>query len=546
LRNFPRDLLKHCFAAALEHTSNIYRLYDYGVYGESEGGVFRGDDTLVCTSIPVSDEITKFIGLLIYKQEEFDRALKDWHSYWDWRRNRNEARWVDQEGGKVDFDCYLDSETEFLTKDGWKKYDTVSSSDLLATVSKDGTLLYEPYNSRFDSVYSGQMFLYENRYTRFCVTPNHNLFVSNCHRSPKNEYSTNYDPNKGDWYLVPLYEMLNARRSFYHVRVAAECSEKPELDVGDDLIRLVGAYLAEGSIAFDRKKVPRAIHIAQVEGGRLCHVMDKIDLPIKVTQHTRKGRTELTYRLVNAELASFFLAECGHGCDNKKLPKFVFDLSYRQVTILLDAMFNGDGHDHSKGHSVYYTTSSVLAEDLQLLLFMNGIASQVYGPYQYEYEEGWLPHYQVFVPRELKSVVCMSKACSHNTDQSGWREMFVEDSRIVCFDVPGSVLVTRNKGKIAVQGNSKNLQHCVRLLMSGQHILEHGEPIVRFEGEQLQYLRDIRANKFSYEQIMSNVERRMELFHKTKDTADIPKKPDIKQVNTIYLKMLDMWEDFIK
>jgi hypothetical protein len=104
MSKFDPNLLKHCFTAALEHTSNVYRLYDYGVYAESKGGVFRGDDTLVCESIPVKDELTKFIGLLLYNKGEFDRALKDWHSYWDWRNNRNEARWVDQEGGKVDFD----------------------------------------------------------------------------------------------------------------------------------------------------------------------------------------------------------------------------------------------------------------------------------------------------------------------------------------------------------------------------------------------------------------------------------------------------------
>jgi predicted nucleotidyltransferase len=92
--------LFHC--SALEHVPNTYRLY---LYGEGAKGVFRGDDMLVCESIPFQDEITKFAGLLIYNKEAYDKALKDWHSYWDWMKNRNEARWVDQEKGLVEYDC---------------------------------------------------------------------------------------------------------------------------------------------------------------------------------------------------------------------------------------------------------------------------------------------------------------------------------------------------------------------------------------------------------------------------------------------------------
>lgn len=87
--------------SALEHVSDTYRLY---MYGEEAKGVFRGDDMLVCESIPIDDELDKFAGLLIYNKHEYDKALKDWHSYWDWMKNRNEHRWIDQEKGKLNYD----------------------------------------------------------------------------------------------------------------------------------------------------------------------------------------------------------------------------------------------------------------------------------------------------------------------------------------------------------------------------------------------------------------------------------------------------------
>ena len=60
---------------------------------------------LCCESISKEEEIDNFIGLLIYNKEEYDRGLKDWHSYFDWKNNRNDSRWIDQEKGAVDFDC---------------------------------------------------------------------------------------------------------------------------------------------------------------------------------------------------------------------------------------------------------------------------------------------------------------------------------------------------------------------------------------------------------------------------------------------------------
>ena len=93
--------LSEFHVAAVEHTQHMYRLYWYGAEAK---GVFRGDNMLVCESIPKEDENRKFQGLLIYNQDSYEKALKDHKSYWDWKKNRNEHRWVDQEKGKLNYD----------------------------------------------------------------------------------------------------------------------------------------------------------------------------------------------------------------------------------------------------------------------------------------------------------------------------------------------------------------------------------------------------------------------------------------------------------
>jgi hypothetical protein len=92
--------LNEYHAARLEHSRDIYRLYHYGAQSR---GVFRGD-MIVCESILEEDESARFAGFLLYNEHAWKQALADHHNYWAWRRDRNEARWQQQERGELDFD----------------------------------------------------------------------------------------------------------------------------------------------------------------------------------------------------------------------------------------------------------------------------------------------------------------------------------------------------------------------------------------------------------------------------------------------------------
>ncbi|MEV8521119.1 nucleotidyltransferase domain-containing protein [Dyella marensis] len=88
-------------AASLEHARDGYRLYRYG---RDARGVFR-DGMLVCESIPLEEEAGRFAGLLFYNEQAWRQALSDHQNYWTWRRERNEARWRQQESGELDYDA---------------------------------------------------------------------------------------------------------------------------------------------------------------------------------------------------------------------------------------------------------------------------------------------------------------------------------------------------------------------------------------------------------------------------------------------------------
>ena len=93
--------LTECHCSVLEHCSDIFRLYHYGSKAK---GVFRNGE-LVCESIPKEDEHARCIGLLIFNRTGYEMAKRDHHNYWDWQKNRNEARWKTQEEGLIDYDA---------------------------------------------------------------------------------------------------------------------------------------------------------------------------------------------------------------------------------------------------------------------------------------------------------------------------------------------------------------------------------------------------------------------------------------------------------
>ncbi len=90
-----------CHVAAVENASELFRLYDYG---DQAKGVFR-NGMLVCESIPKADETSRFIGLLLFNKNAFEKAKAEHRQYWEWRGKRNENRWRTQESGELGYDA---------------------------------------------------------------------------------------------------------------------------------------------------------------------------------------------------------------------------------------------------------------------------------------------------------------------------------------------------------------------------------------------------------------------------------------------------------
>ncbi len=90
--------------------------------------------------------------------------------------------------------------------------------------------------------------------------------------------------------------------------------------------------------------------------------------------------------------------------------------------------------------------------------------------------------------------------------------------------------------------DAKNLMHTFRLLYSALHLLENGEPLVRFTGEKRQELCDIRAGRFGYEELVTKAETLAARLAQEGEKSSLPESCDLDRVNDLLLTITHQWE----
>ena len=86
----------------------------------------------------------------------------------------------------------------------------------------------------------------------------------------------------------------------------------------------------------------------------------------------------------------------GKNARTKKIPASAFELTNRQIGLMISRMWDGDGHVDVRGRSLYYATASQrMAQQLQHLLLRFGIISRL-RTVEFPYKEGRVG-YQVFI-----------------------------------------------------------------------------------------------------------------------------------------------------
>jgi hypothetical protein len=263
-----------------------------------------------------------------------------------------------------------DTETEALTRHGWRSHDQIEVGDeVLSINTATGMSEWSAVTQKHVKQYAGEMVGLDMLGMSFNVTPEHRLL----HK--RRDYLKRWSGLQ----YAPAGSMARGRVAF----ALSAKSGRPEYELTDDQIRVAGWILTDGSIA-PTKSITPAVRVYQSKDATALEAaLTGAGLTYNVRQRERDTQSICGRALVKAPLPervfeldapSARLALTwveGKG----KLPSWAGSLSDRQFDVFLDALMAGDGSwatrsdDQSSG--VLYGDERFL-EQVQALAIQHG------------------------------------------------------------------------------------------------------------------------------------------------------------------------------
>lgn len=457
---------------------------------------------------------------LVHLKNEYENKKKNWDTYSTWLANRNKIRHDLEE--QFGYDCYTD-DTQFLTESGWKFYDEISDTVKIATLNQaTHSIEFQRFTERVKKKYNGLVYELDTLNSNCRVTSNHRMFISRVHSKASNNFSTKADNN---WIIKSLKSLISDRNSRYHIKTLYE-NDNPEYNITDTELMLVGAYISEGSIGWNNNGTVKEARITQTNHGKseFYSMMKRIsdDFICRQYNYKRKEKDliETTWAFPT-DIGKRLIALCDCGSENKHLPFYFQRLSKRQANILLTAAILGDG-TYNKSNRVYYTNSKRLADDIQILANLAGYNANVLN---------YLDKHKI-IQVQISNIIRYTNYKPINDANLITAEY---NGNIVCFTVPNEILITRRKGKIAIQGNTKNALHLVRLLQQGEELLNTGN--MTLPRPNAKELLAIRYGSMTYENIEAYLIMKMNELREIENTSNLPSKPDYNKVEEMVMEL---------
>ncbi len=365
--------------------------------------------------------------------------------------------------------CY-DAETEVLTEDGWKRWPDVDGSETFATVDpSSGSLEYQKATEHFVGDYDGEMYRVRSEQVDLLVTPNHRMWVK--------AHDTQANKRGEEPYRVRLASEISGKRVAYQKTAGWRGQEDGTVEIPGtkriwkrrdrdtnttrhyvgarfplpEFARFLGHWLAEGSLNGHQ------ICIAQNRGEQLDAIAQNIKAMGLPAYEVATGHGAV--RTQNVALRDS-LASCGTRAHEKYIPEYVHGWGPSILRIFLEAYVDGDGSRRTDAnHSVIYTTSSQMADDLQVLAIKAGWSANIRIDDRTGLERV-MPSGQRFKNARPCYVVSLVKTRTHplvNHNGAKSDSWVPYKGKVYCVKVPNGLLFVRRNGKPVVSGNTHEL-----------------------------------------------------------------------------------------
>lgn len=364
-----------------------------------------------------------------------------------------------------------------LVKGGeFKNFHNLTDTDEVA-VLVDGKLRYEiPQAKHYYPEFKGKMYHISNQGVDLDVTYNHRMWVS----SRGNEKQAN-GKYKDIWlpYTFEFAEDIIGKRKRYKKDAEWDAPDYqfilPELKTERHFyeskkvemtswLTFIGIWIAEGwtssSTRQNRMCMNNTVTIA-ANKPRVQEALSRVlpELGYKYTINDKSKKVSIS----NAQLYDY-MCVLSVGATKKTLPSWVWVLSKLQTQILIEALLLGDGHKTTTSIH-YYTSSSILAEELQVLALHAGWAADIniryYAGHETQMNDGRIIKSTAdsWIVNIRTERVNPTVNHGHVKAQHIQKEyMYDFEGPVFCLTVSSGVFMVKKNGKATWTGNSRSAQ----------------------------------------------------------------------------------------
>jgi UDP-glucuronate decarboxylase len=334
------------------------------------------------------------------------------------------------------------SDTEVLTRAGWKTFLEVTTDDGILTRRPDGMMEYHKPTEVIRQRYIGELIGFKNSKIDLLVTPNHKMLVR--------------VRDESEFRLVEAYQAIRWERAEMAKSGRWEGEERAEFRLPlvsnakmpqremipmDLWLEFLGYFLSEGCTYLQnktreigRKTYPGHAHLVFISQSKkkpanrekIRRCLQKLGFRF----HEEKAQ----FRIHSKQLWTY-LRQFGKARD-KFVPRDLLQLSPRQLRILFDALMLGDG---SADGRKFYSSSPALIGAVQEILLKLGLAGTVYA--KSPDRPVWAIHVLNESPRDFL------------TPHYPKRHVEPYDGEVHCVTVPNHVIYVRRNGKAVWCGN---------------------------------------------------------------------------------------------
>jgi IMP dehydrogenase/GMP reductase len=352
--------------------------------------------------------------------------------------------------------CYS-SDTEIFTNNGWKFFDELDKNDEVATLNREKNIVeYNVPNMIFEYDYEGSMHRIKNRRMDLLVTPNHKLYIG---KRPYKDGDEEYHLVKSeDAYQNLNGNIFSSMNNDYIYKLGFPHQEGKDVDEFvlpnsdlvfnmDDWLYFYGFWLAEGSTYTHKQKVKYDCFCTCYSNNNL-EIMERCNsifdgIGVSYSMRNRDGNYET--KLHNRDLFNY-LSQFGKA-NEKFIDRRFMNLSSRQLKILLQGIFDGDGCE-SRG-SIYSVSKKLINDIFEICIKIGNVpsvnlrrdAGVNYGSFIRNHDL-----YEINIGVKLKNQRTFAK--NHNFSIESYK------GTVHCVDVKNHVVFVKRNGRALWCGNS--------------------------------------------------------------------------------------------